>query len=368
MKIIELITFLSSGGAERLVVDLSNELAKSQEVNLVTILDDSKESENRNFYRSEVKNNVNYLNLRIKNGFSLTSQCKIYRQLKKLNPDIIHVHLIPTLKYAVLAIALLSLNRKVYFSVHNDLHNGYDRGIFKLITKTLGKFHKFRLSCLSNKNYNDFISYYPDVEIRCIENGRATIKPTNLYADVKKEMNIYRRNSSSRLLMHVARCHPDKNQKLLIAAVNSLVSDGENIDLIILGAGFDSELGQEILSMACDRIHYIGTRKNIGDYMLNADIFCLSSNFEGMPITLLEAGLAGVPTVSTPVCGSVDLIEDGFNGYLSKDHSLEEYKKTLKLAIDNFNSIKEGALNMKCRSPYTIEKCATKFIKYFEEG
>lgn len=57
--------------------------------------------------------------------------------------------------------------------------------------------------------------------------------------------------------------------------------------------------------------------------MLNADIFCLSSNFEGMPITLLEASLAGLPAVSTPVCGAVDLIKDGVNGFLSKSHSLK---------------------------------------------
>lgn len=158
-----------------------------------------------------------------------------------------------------------------------------------------------------------------------------------------------------------------KNQKLLIESVNILVQEGYNIDLIVVGAGFNTPEGQSIVSMACDRIHFVGPRKNVADYMLNADIFCLSSNFEGMPITLLEASLAGLPAVSTPVCGAVDLIKDGVNGFLSKSHSLEDYKNALIKAIDNYDSIKANAMSMKDNSPYTIAECARKYVEYFNE-
>ena len=63
MKIAELITFLAGGGAERFVVDLSNQLAKEHDISLVTILDDEKEPEIRNFYRSEISGCVHYINL-----------------------------------------------------------------------------------------------------------------------------------------------------------------------------------------------------------------------------------------------------------------------------------------------------------------
>ena len=180
-------------------------------------------------------------------------------------------------------------------------------------------------------------------------------------------MNQLKNNASSLLLIHVARCHPVKNQKLLIESVNILVQEGYNIDLIVVGAGFNTPEGQSIVSMACDRIHFVGPRKNVADYMLNADIFCLSSNFEGMPITLLEASLAGLPAVSTPVCGAVDLIKDGVNGFLSKSHSLEDYKNALIKAIDNYDSIKANAMSMKDNSPYTIAECARKYVEYFNE-
>lgn len=69
MKIVELITFLAGGGAERFVVDLSNQLVKENETYLVTILDDKKETEVRNFFRSEVSDSVHY--------FQMVSSCLV---------------------------------------------------------------------------------------------------------------------------------------------------------------------------------------------------------------------------------------------------------------------------------------------------
>lgn len=367
MRIIELITFLAGGGAERFVVDLSNQLSKNNEVFLITVLDDTKEPEIRNFYRSEITENVNYVNLGIPNGFKFSSQMNVLRRLKELDPDIIHIHMIPTLKYCALGIGVLAFSKKVYFSVHSDLFNGYNKGILKMYCNTLGRFNRFKLSCLSEKNYTDFKTFYPYTTIRCIPNGRAPIIASNQFEAVKKEMESYKKDGMSKLLIHVARCHPVKNQLLLINAINSIVSRGVNIDLVIIGGGFESPEGRKIKAAACQRIHFIGQRKNVGDYMLNADIFCLSSDYEGMPITLLEAFLAGVPAVSTPVCGSVDLIKNGVNGYVSQSHKLEDYTTAMIKALNDFNTIKANAMNMMGNSPYSIASCAEKYIEYFKE-
>lgn len=55
------------------------------------------------------------MNLGLPNGLKLSSQWRVYTALKALNPDVIHVHMIPTLKYSALAIGLLSFSKKVYF-------------------------------------------------------------------------------------------------------------------------------------------------------------------------------------------------------------------------------------------------------------
>lgn len=367
MKIIELITFLAPGGAERFVVDLSNQLAKNHDTYLITLLDDKKDQETRNFYRQDISDRVKYINLGLPNGRKLSSQWKVYTALRKIKPDVIHIHMIPTLKYSALASALFAITKNIYFSIHSDLHNGYDKGIIKKFCNTFGRLNRFKLSCLSNKNFQDFTAFYPHTTIKCIENGRAPIEPSRLFNTVKKEFQDIRSKHQTKVLLHIARCHPQKNQKLLIEAVNKLVSIGHNIDLIIIGAGYDSLEGEKLKKIACNRVHFIGTRHNASDYMLNADLFCLSSDFEGLPITLLEANLAGIPAVSTPVCGAVDIIQDGINGYLSPSHSLNDYTDTLVKALNDYENIKTNALRLKENSPYTIENCANKYIEYFKE-
>lgn len=368
MKIIEIITFLGAGGAERFVVDLSNELAKENEVYLVALLNDQKDAETRSFYKFAIDTKVKYINLGLPNGLKICSQLAVKKAIERINPDIIHFHMVPTIKYSALAAFMLAWKYKIYFTVHNDLHNGYDCGFAKFTFNTLGKWGRFKLICLSNKNYEDFRKFYSSkINIRCIVNGRSPIIATEKIKSVQEELNNLRSSENSLLFLHIARFNPQKNQKLLIDTFNIILEEHANIDLAIIGGGFDTDEGKKLQKIAHKNIHFLGTRKNIADYMLSSDVFCLSSDFEGMPITLLEASLAGVPAVSTPVCGAVDLIKDGINGILSTGHSVEEYKQAILKAINNFSNLKKNAMKMKENSPYTIAECASKYLDYFKE-
>lgn len=107
MKIVEVITFLGSGGAERFIVDLSNELSKGNEVYLLTVLDDKKDAEIRNFYRFAIDSKVHYINLGLPNGLSYSNQVAVKKAIDEIAPDIVHLHLACTLNYC--AWATLSL-------------------------------------------------------------------------------------------------------------------------------------------------------------------------------------------------------------------------------------------------------------------
>lgn len=368
MNILEVITDLGSGGAERFVVDLSNELAKTNDVTLMTLMDDKVNPEHRNFNRYALNDNVVYKNLGLPNGFKPSSQLKVLNAINAISPDVVHIHMDGTLNHCALATVVLSWKFYTYFTIHSDIHNGYDNGIVRMLCNTYGHWGRFKSICLSEKNYEDFKAFYgKSSAVRCIVNGRAPIVPTELYNQVTAEMQGYRSTNKSMLFLHVARFNTVKNQNLLIDSFNQLIKEGKDVNLVIIGNGYDSEEGLALQRKADERIHFVGTRKNVADYMLNADIFCLSSDFEGMPITLLEASLSGLPAVSTPVCGAVDLIKDGVNGFLSKSHSIDDYKEALKKAIDSFDSIKANAMSMKDNSPYTIAECARKYLDYFSD-
>lgn len=367
MKIIEMIYFLSSGGAERFVVDLSNELArKGHDVTIMTLKDDSKDSKNRKFYCGEIADNVKYMNLGLPDGNSLSIQMKVYQAIKKINPNIVHLHLVNTPLYAFYAIMCLHKKIKFVETMHNSISTNYNGIVRRMLFSTIGKMKWLQFVCLSQTNFEEMKVMHPYCRATKIVNGRAPQNTTLRISEVQKEMSTLRSSEDSLLLLNIARCNKQKNHKRLIQAVNELNVEGRNVDVAIIGAGFDdTKLGKELKTLASEHIHFLGTRKNIADYLMSADAFCLSSDHEGMPITLIEAILCGTPIISTPVCGCIDAIQDGRNGVLAKDFSVEEYKKAICRFREYKKSIKQNIDKSKDNSEYTISVCAEKYAELF---
>jgi len=365
MKILEVIFNFYPGGAERFAVDLTNELSKSNEVTIMAIKDDSVDPERDLFYASELADRVTYKNVGIGKGYSLHKVVKIYKTIKKEKADIVHLHGDKMPHYCILAIFLLNRKMKFYQTIHSDIHNGYDSLFYRFLVKTVGYQKKMGFVALSGTNYRDMMDVYPKVKGACIPNGRAPIVPTDRFDETREEMDSYKSTANSRIYLHVARCNLVKNQMLLVEAFGKLTEKGYHADLIIIGPGFENKLGESIRAKAGTHVHFIGTRKNVGDYMLHADAFCLSSDFEGLPITILEASLAGLPIVSTPVCGAVDVVENKVNGVLSEGHTVGQYLDALEYSYQHLWELRQHSLKMKDDSSYTIENCARKYMDFF---
>ncbi len=365
MKILEVVFDLRPGGAERFAVDLSNELSKSHDVTLLAIKDDSVEPEQAQFYKFDVSDRVTYKNLGLRKGFIPKSVWRVYKAIKKEKADVAHLHGHGMPMFCIMALFLLNRRTKFFQTFHSDINNGYTSFFYRFLIKTLGYGNKMGFVALSETNYRDMIKAYPKIKGACILNGRAPIVSTAHFEEVKTEISSYKNRSNSLVYIHVARCNPVKNQVMLVEAFSKFVEAGHDADLIIIGDGFDSELGESIKSKAGDRIHFIGTRKNVGDYLMNADAFCLSSKYEGMPITILEACLAGIPIVSTPVCGAVDVVENKKNGILSESLSLDDYLVALEYSYSHMQNLKKEAMGKKDGNPYTIATCAEKYLEFF---
>ena len=74
-------------------------------------------------------------------------------------------------------------------------------------------------------------------------------------------------------------------------------------------------------------VYFLGKVTNVSDYLLCADAFVLTSIFEGLPISLLEALSAGVIPVCTPVGGIINIVTKNI-GFLSEDVSKDAYSQT----------------------------------------
>lgn len=359
MRILECIHSLQPGGAERFVVELSNQLSKQNEVMVLTLK--NRDSQNENFYLNELSHNIVFKSLNFNNGFRLLYLYKVYKLIKEYKPDIVHIHCI--LQYLVLAI-LLCPKCKYIQTLHNKAESGIPPKI-KLLTKALLKFKRLKMVTISDINRNSFRNYFHLNNDVLIYNGRSEPHKTSLFLETKLFINSIKSTDSDLILLSVARCHKQKNLQLLIQATNKLVQNKIPIKLLIIGDGYDNELGKQWKSLACDSIYFLGPRNNIADYFFLSDAFCLSSLYEGMPITLIESLACKCIPLSTPVSGILDIIRDGQNGFISKSFELEDYVEMLMNFIKKKDNIEKDNLYSTYKRFFSIEKCASKYIATF---
>ena len=86
-----------------------------------------------------------------------------------------------------------------------------------------------------------------------------------------------------------------------------------------------------------DKIFLKGSTKNVLKYVNNCEIFVLSSDFEGLPNSLLEAMALGMPVISTdcPCGGPKEMIKTGVNGILVPVNNIDELSSNMELLISN---------------------------------
>jgi len=139
-------------------------------------------------------------------------------------------------------------------------------------------------------------------------------------------------------MIAVGRIAKQKNYELMITAMTKVLKAYPSVVLDIFGC--DEERLQHDLQEMVDsngmhgRIVFCGRSKNIFQEYLKHDIFLLSSDYEGVPNSLLEAMACKLVCVSTNCrTGPEDLIENGINGYLVPLNNSEAFADTVLSAL-----------------------------------
>jgi colanic acid/amylovoran biosynthesis glycosyltransferase len=129
-----------------------------------------------------------------------------------------------------------------------------------------------------------------------------------------------RSDSGPLTVLCIGRLCAEKGQAVLLDAVALLVGRGVAIRLVLAGGGPD----RAALERRRDELGLAGTVEMLGvvgqdrltGLLAAADIFCLPSFAEGVPIVLMEAMASGLPVVTTPIAGIPELVVDGESGLL----------------------------------------------------
>ena len=362
MNIVHILPKFDTGGAEKFCVDICNTLAKEPEnkVSLVVLgtIDDDE------ILAKQVESSVSLIALN-KQGKSLKVIFDLYKLLKSLKPDVTHTHL-RAQAYAALPLMMTKIP-----NVHT-IHNLAQKEIGAKIRKLYNfLYHKYNFTpvAISDEVLVSMQKEYGHEFSETIDNGARALIQSPLFSECKNFFDDLRDDEETKIFVSVGRLTEQKNYLMLIQVFEELYQEGYNIKLIIIGsktndAPYAKRCEEAVKST--EKTLLIGEKSNIGDYLFNCDTFCLSSIYEGMPISILEAMSAGKPTISTPVGGVVDIITEGVNGYLSTDVSVESYKTVIKRFLEHptHDATKTKAI---FDDNYSIEQTAHNYTKLYKK-
>ena len=127
-------------------------------------------------------------------------------------------------------------------------------------------------------------------------------------------------------LVCVARLGPEKRIDLLLASLELALRKGVRCRCVVVGDGpLKSEVLQQAISLGiADHVVFEGFQADVRPFLQTADAFILTSEREGMPLSILEAMACGLPCIVTDVGGNSEVVVDGSSGLVVPSESPEK--------------------------------------------
>lgn len=357
MKILQIIYSLCSGGAERFVVDLSNRLAENPDNEVILLAVNSLDNPESAHYLPDVCKKVKVRSLNGK-GLMPSALWGIYKAIKDEKPDVVHLHSNLVLIYLPV---LLGLRTKFVHTLHSLAHKCLAWGWCKPINKGLYR-NKVKAVTISQECHESFLTLYRNQYDTLITNGRDKIKTTAALPKVRKELNEILKPDTP-VFINVARCDPAKNHPVLFETFERLTAEGTNCQLLVVGAYHEANAEKY---RNHPNIHIIGERRNVADYLACADYFILSSSYEGLPLTLLEAMSMGCIPVCTPAGGIKNVIRNGENGFLANGFESEHLYVSIREVLSRAVTINRDAIIKEYEKNYSMKVCAEKYFQAYK--
>jgi glycosyltransferase involved in cell wall biosynthesis len=137
------------------------------------------------------------------------------------------------------------------------------------------------------------------------------------------------------LLVCVASLVAQKRVDVLLEALALMAGDSPKFHCIILGEGeLRESLEQRTAELALSgRVRFLGFQADVNRFLRGADLFVLTSDQEGMPLSILEAMACGLPCVVTDVGGNAEMITDGVHGRLVPRRDVAAIAQTLRTLL-----------------------------------
>lgn len=354
MKVLFYINAIHHGGAERVITLLAKQFSrKGVDSVLVTSFYDE--------WEYPVDGKVKRLSLYANklSGNFIVRNYKLISRLRNViieeKPDaIISFMAEPNFRSLI---ANIGLKSKIIISIRNDPVKEYPNFLFKVLARNLYR-------------YADGI-VFQTIDAQRWFSDKIANKSTVIKNPVDPLFYMATNDGETNGIVTTGRLTPQKNHLLLIKAFAQIAEKVED-NLYIYGEG---ELREELVSFAqsldlANRVFIPGAVKDVANVLAKAKLFVLSSDYEGMPNSLMEAMAIGIPCVSTdcPSGGPKELFGPEGQEYLVEVGNVSELAETILESIKTRENRNKNANIMKNRAKlFTTDKVIYEWYNYVEK-
>lgn len=366
MRILLLIDNLSSGGAQRQIINLAYGLKKNgHKVTLVTYNNEF------HFLYLIKKYGIHYYHLELKKIFLLPFL--IYKLLIFINKEKISVVCAYLFAPSIIALIIKLFKSKLSVYVSERSHQQLDNSISSKIARKL-YFLADGIIANSEEKSVYLKKRFPNIGNRIykISNG------INLSLFPIQQVNKKVKNKNLQII-GIGTITSNKNVKLLIEAVRFLKHFNEiNFKVIWVGRDYDisglqNEYAKECYSIIekyglTDIWQWKGRQIDVKPYILTSDALIHTSHYEGFPNVIVEALACGCPVISNNTLDNKLIISEAYNGYIFNSngrHSLmEKIIKLNQLSQDEYKVLSQNARTT-AEEKFDLQVMTCKYIKVF---
>jgi sugar transferase (PEP-CTERM/EpsH1 system associated) len=236
-------------------------------------------------------------------GFRWSAVCRLAKEFRRLNTQVVHTHNSGAMIYGALAARLAGVPTVIH-SRHGQRFGASRRQNWTFAT----------MSRLIDR----VVGVSEDSAQQCLREGVSASRVRTIWNGIDLARFSFAGNQPNGPAVLVARLVPEKDLPTLLRAVALLVQREPAFRLQVAGNGPCLEETRQAIQQLglTNHVQLLGERRDVPEILRQASLFVLPSRTEGISLTLLEAMACGLPIVATRVGGNAEVVEHGRTGWL----------------------------------------------------
>jgi len=353
MRVLQLIDSLDAGGAERVAVTYANTLCDYIDASYLCT------TRKEGLLKQTLNDKVAYLFLKKKSALDIKAIIRLVTFIKKNKINIIHAH--TSSFFLATSVKIYLPKIMIIWHDHYGKSEELDQRGFKILKWCSLKFCAIisvnhLLETWAKKNLNSKTVYY-------LENA-ITIPSFN-------EKSIKLHGKEGKRIICLANMRPQKDHINLLNAFKLVLEKYPEYSLHLIGQHWSNDYFKEVSKLLekdefKEHVFYYGSQPLVHGILKQCNIGVLSSNSEGLPLALLEYGMAGLAVVCTDVGQSKDLIKD--LGKCIPPNNPEALANAISFYIEHPEEMSSEAIgfNKHISNNYSIKNIIPKLVFYYE--